>query len=221
MARYTRIKEILNKTLIDDVAMILLALLSVSLLILETNSDLSSSQTRILDITDISIASIFLVEWLARFQSADKKAEFFKKYWWELLASIPIPSDFAQALRALRILRVLRILRLAVRLKRISEISDRLSKHHYAIQILVVFLSITFIASMIFDTFERGFNQNVHNTWDSFWWAMVTATTIGYGDIYPVTNGGRIVAIFLMIFGIGTLGLLTAKIASTIIREER
>ena len=221
MARYIQIKEFFSRTLVDDIAMIFLALLSVTLLIVETNSDLSSSQTRILYITDISIAMIFLVEWLVRFHATDKKAQFFKKYWWELLASIPIPSNFAQALRALRILRVLRILRLVVRLKRISDFSDKLSKHSYVIQILLVFLSITFIASMVFDTFERGFNQNVHNTWDSFWWAMVTATTIGYGDIYPVTTGGRIIAIFLMIFGIGTLGLLTAKIASTIIKENK
>ena len=64
-------------------------------------------------------------------------------------------------------------------------------------------------------------NQNVHGFFDSFWWAMSTVTTVGYGDIYPVTTEGRIVAIFLMLAGIGTLGVYTAAIANYVIRQNR
>lgn len=221
MSRYARLKDFLSVSILDDIAMVLLALFSVGLLIFETNTDVSADSLRLIFIVDFFIALIFLTEWGVRFRLAENKKIFFRKNWWELLASIPIPSDFAQALRALRILRVLRIIRLAVRLKRISSFSENLSKHSYLIQILLIFLSITFIASMIFDTFERGSNPNIHSTWDSFWWAMVTATTIGYGDVYPFTTGGRIVAMLLMLFGIGTLGILTAKIASTIIKDDK
>jgi len=62
--------------------------------------------------------------------------------------------------------------------------------------------------------------QNVHGFFDSFWWAMSTVTTVGY-DIYPVTTEGRIVAIFLMLTGIGTLGVYTAAIANYVIRQNR
>lgn len=219
MTQYLKFRDLLDKSLIDDITMVVLAIFSVVLLIVETNTYPGTHQAHVYDVIDISIAFIFLIEWFYRLQTAPSKKQFVKNCWWELLASIPITSNFAQALRALRILRVLRILRLATRLKQISDFSKTLSRHSYVIQILLVFLSITFIASVLFDTFERGLNPHVHSTWDSFWWGMSTATTIAYGDIAPVTTGGRVVAIFLALFGLGTLGLLTAKIASTFIKE--
>jgi voltage-gated potassium channel len=56
---------------------------------------------------------------------------------------------------------------------------------------------------------------------DSLWWTIVTITTVGYGDIYPASFGGRIVGVLLMLFGIGFLGMLTATLASTFIEERR
>jgi voltage-gated potassium channel len=57
--------------------------------------------------------------------------------------------------------------------------------------------------------------------WDSTWWAVVTVTTVGYGDYYPTTVQGRLVGIVLMFVGIGFLSLLTASIASRFVKEER
>ena len=57
--------------------------------------------------------------------------------------------------------------------------------------------------------------------WDGIWWAVTTATTVGYGDLYPTTVQGRIIGMVLMFVGIGFLSLLTAAIASRFVKEER
>lgn len=88
-------------------------------------------------------------------------------------------------------------------------------------------LSVLIVASALgFYHFERvdpsQLDPGVHplTLWDSFWWAMVTVTTIGYGDIFPRTIGGRLIALFLMFAGIGTLSFLTAAIASFLVRGD-
>jgi hypothetical protein len=62
---------------------------------------------------------------------------------------------------------------------------------------------------------------NITNLPDALWWAIVTVTTVGYGDHYPITNGGRMVAAVLMVTGIGTIGLLASSLASVlVVRKE-
>jgi voltage-gated potassium channel len=59
------------------------------------------------------------------------------------------------------------------------------------------------------------------STWDGIWWAMVTVTTVGYGDIYPKSVDGRIIAMVVMLFGIGFLSVLTATVASYFVKSDR
>ena len=61
---------------------------------------------------------------------------------------------------------------------------------------------------------------DVHSTWDGIWWAVVTVTTVGYGDIAVKSVGGRIVAMIVMLVGIGFLSVLTATIASHFVKTE-
>ena len=60
-----------------------------------------------------------------------------------------------------------------------------------------------------------------HSTWEGIWWAMVTVTTVGYGDLYPKTVEGRIIAMVVMLFGIGFLSVLTATVASYFVKTDR
>ena len=82
-------------------------------------------------------------------------------------------------------------------------------------RVAIVVLLLIFIASVAFWLIEPG-----HNFPDAFWWSIVTATTVGYGDISPASLGGRIVGVLLMILGIGFLGVLTATIASVFIENK-
>ncbi len=93
-------------------------------------------------------------------------------------------------------------------------------------QVLVAALSIIFLSAasvFLFEDVRR--DANIKSLWDSIWWAAVTVATVGYGDKYPVSPGGRIVALFLICSGVGLMSLLTATIASVFvekkIREEK
>ena len=71
---------------------------------------------------------------------------------------------------------------------------------------------------LLFERNAKG--SNIHNYPDALWWAIVTVTTVGYGDRFPVTGGGRTVAVILMLLGIGLIGVLTATVASVFVKEH-
>ena len=74
------------------------------------------------------------------------------------------------------------------------------------------------ILSFAFYSFEKGVNQNVNHFFDAFWWAFITLTSVGYGDIFPVTTEGRIIGMILTLFGMGLFSLVTAELATVLYR---
>ena len=91
----------------------------------------------------------------------------------------------------------------------------------YLGSVLAVVLFILVAGAAGFDATEAGSNPGIHNFGDALWWALVTMTTVGYGDIFPVTLFGRLIGAVLMVTGIGTLGISTAAIAAYLIRSDR
>ena len=81
-------------------------------------------------------------------------------------------------------------------------------------------LSVIFLSSFLFYILELEQNKNVSNLFDSVWWSIVTLTSLGYGDIYPVTVGGRIVGMFLMFFGIGLIGVIAGTVSRHYFEER-
>jgi voltage-gated potassium channel len=84
----------------------------------------------------------------------------------------------------------------------------------------ITFVTI-FFGSAFFYYFELGKNSEVQGFFDAFWWAVVTITSLGYGDIYPVTTAGRIVGIFLMFFGVILIGVIAGSVSRHYIEARK
>ena len=167
---------------------------------------------------DYLVWAIFVVEYLVRLYLAPSRRLFFTRHLVDL-AVVALPA--LRPLRALRLLRLLNLARagvvLAGALKRAREILTHRGLHF----VLLAVLGIVLVCSAA----ELGFEQHardatIHNFGDALWWATVTVTTVGYGDKYPVSPGGRGVAVVLMLVGIGLIGVLTATVASYFIEEK-
>lgn len=195
--------------------MVILAFVSVFLLIFEVLSTLGFSQYQSVAWIDIGISALFLGDYFLHLHNSPDKRRFWRRHWWELFAAVPlilpIPSN---------ILKILRIIRFIVRMKILLEASAEYSKNSYGIYIATSVLVVIFSGAAGFHYFEYGTNANIHTYWDSVWWAIVTSTTIGYGDIFPVTTGGRVIAVAVMFFGIASLGTFIASINSFFINRQ-
>lgn len=216
----TRLNE-LRERLWTQLGIIGLALLSVGLIIYEYSADIAPEQVNAIHNIDILIALIFLGDFLIGLACAPKRGAYFRQNWTDLLASIPITDTMFQSLRALRLLRLVRVIRLAARLRRLSSaaesIATRSSKYIYAATISTV---VILMASTMFFTAEVEDNPEVSNYFDAVWWTIVTSTTVGYGDIYPVTTLGRIIAMLLMVFGIGLIGTVAGFVGGYVLERH-
>jgi len=78
----------------------------------------------------------------------------------------------------------------------------------------------TIISAWLIFAFEHGSNHAFKSFWDGVWWVLVTISTVGYGDIVPITSGGRIIAVLMMLFGIALLSVITATVASAFVTQK-
>ncbi len=141
---------------------------------------------------------------------------------WEYMTSIAAIIDLVAILPSYREIRVLRVfvlfrafkmLRYSKSLLQFFEILRNKKIELYALFLLLAFF--TLIASIMIYVFEgAGQNPNIHSLFDAIYWAVVTVTTVGYGDITPVTHEGRFISILVIITGLGAITFLTSIIVS-------
>jgi voltage-gated potassium channel len=91
-------------------------------------------------------------------------------------------------------------------------------KFHYVALVSMVVVS---LGALGMYAVEHGRNTQIHSVGDAFWWSIVTATTVGYGDLSPTTTEGRLIAVVLMLVGIGFISILTATIASSFVEGDQ
>lgn len=195
--------------LLYDLFFCSLALVAVYLSVYDLTTGCSDFQIKI----DNCITLIFVVDYFARLAIARDKKDFLKQNILDLIAIIPFTSLF-KIFRVLKILKVLKALKF-LKLARLSVYFARFYKRvkfFFEINGLkyMVFASITcIIAGGIAIHFVEDMS-----VFDGIWWSFVTATTVGYGDISPVSPAGRVIAAILMIVGIGLIGSVTSTITA-------
>ena len=99
--------------------------------------------------------------------------------------------------------------------------TEAILRHHSLFRVLIAAVMTLFLGAWMVLLFEENApGANIHTYPEALWWAIVTVTTVGYGDRFPVTGGGQCVAVVLMLVGIGLIGVLTATVASVFIKEH-
>lgn len=160
-------------------------------------------------ITDIFILLFFLFDYVSRLICAENKTRFIRNNLLDLIAIIPFNLfSFLRFIRIIRILRLLKFLRIFIFLNKFTKFF----KTNGLIYLIYINLIALIIGATSIYLVEKG--STVNSFLDAIWWAFVTVTTVGYGDVSPKTTIGRLIACVLMLLGIGLISMLTGTIAT-------
>lgn len=205
-----------------------LILYSVACFSVETLPNLSAEAEQFLMWSEVVIVALFTAEYLYRLYVAERKLKFvFSLHGLiDLLAILPFYLAFAVDLRTLRLLRLLRLLRV-LKLVRYSSALQRFGAALYiARDELIIFLAailvLLYLAAFGIYHFEHATQPNRYaSIFDALWWAVATITTVGYGDVYPITIAGRLFTFVILILGLGLVAVPAGIIASALSAVHR
>lgn len=202
-----------------DITTLVLSFYVLIVLLIDTLLKLPSEISKILLYVDNVICLIFFIDFCYRFYNAKNKLAFLRWGWIDLISCIPT-VECLRAGRAVRLIRLIRILRAFRSTKNIvAHVFKNRAKGALASVFIIAILLIVFSSIAILQV-ENAPNSNIKTAEDAIWWAYVTITTVGYGDKYPVTTEGRIIAAFLMTAGVGLFGTFTAYVASWFVQPK-
>ena len=180
---------------------------------------LPADVSALLGYLDNIVCFFFFLDFWMRLQRAENKLQFMRWGWIDLLASVPAGGlQAAKLFRAFQILRVLRAIKSLQLIWRIlfrNRAEGIVASAATATMLLVAFGAITMLLVE-----APNPESSINTPEEALWWAFVTVTTVGYGDFYPVTSLGRIVAVMLMVSGVGLFGSFAAYIGSLFVADK-
>jgi voltage-gated potassium channel len=214
-----------------DLIILIVILASIVLVMLESVDSIGTKYFDFLNISEWIITILFTIEYLARIVSVKKPSKYIFSFYGiiDLLSTIPkylslifLGTHSLVALRALRLMRVFRILKLTRFIGESTSFVRALKKSRAKI---VVFLSFVLILCIILGTvmylIESDKDSGFTSIPRSVYWAIVTLTTVGYGDIAPITPLGQFIASLIMILGYGIIAVPTGIVSSETTKVER
>jgi voltage-gated potassium channel len=168
-----------------------------------------------------AIWAVFAIEIGFVLVVARQKAKALRAHWLDaaiVVVTVPAYGRLLSSLRLVRLVRLMRLARVVIVVWRALAAERRLTSRSVFRFVSIATVLLVFIAGAVEATVDEG---DFKTFWDGIWWAVVTVTTVGYGDLTPVSIAGRIVAIVLMLVGIGFIAVLTATISSRFVTEDR
>ncbi|MGM9923844.1 MAG: potassium channel family protein [Bacillus sp. (in: firmicutes)] len=160
-----------------------------------------------------AIIFIYFIYILYHLLKSENKWAYIKSHPLELIALIPLNGVFQGAM-------LIRLFRLVVVIKALKKYFPRFTgilETNGLYKVLAFTASLIILAAIPINYFEEGINSFA----EGIWWAIVTTTTVGYGDFAPVTTPGRITAVILMLVGIGCIGMITGSVATYLTKANK
>ena len=213
-----------------DLILLILIIASIAVVMLESIESVELRYAQELNITEWVITVLFTFEYFARIISIKKPKEYVLSFYGiiDLLSTIPkylslffVGSHALIALRALRLLRVFRILKLARFIGESNQMSTALkaSRARISVFLLAVFMLCIILGTIMY-MIEGGSDSGFTSIPRSVYWAIVTLTTVGYGDIAPVTGLGQFIASIIMILGYAIIAVPTGIVTSEMAKKN-
>ncbi len=202
-----------------NLLIIILSFYVLGSLVVDTFFTLPPEIAKVLNYVDNFICGVFLLDFIIRYRQAENKLQFMKWGWIDLVASVPT-LDFMRAGRLLRLIRLIRIIRAFRSTKHIVQHIFKNKVQGTLTSVAIIAVLMLLFSSIAILQFETDPNSNIKTAGDAIWWAYVTMTTVGYGDKYPVTTEGRIIAAILMTVGVGLFGTFTAYVSSWFVKDN-
>lgn len=215
-----------------DAPLLILAIASLPVLLLEVvRNELSIADRVFLDVVNVVVLVAFATDYIVELALARRKGRFVRAEWTSLLivltqamALAPSLAGFG-VLRALRVARVWRSIAVVARVLAVSGIAAREGRsilRRHAASFALGVAGMTWLTSAVAFTLAEdvGVEGRLGSFFDALWWSSTTITTVGYGDVFPVTAAGRLVGVVTMAVGISAFAVVTAKVAEFLVRTS-
>jgi len=224
----------MQRNLKIQIIILIIVILSILTVTIDFVMELSAPQRNAVYTIDFIICVMLALEFTYRLKTSENPVNFLKKNWYEILALIPayafsllelqaftIPARSLRFIRAFRLIKLLRAGILYVRVFRFLKVIWAFVVESKILYLLTLTFSIILTSSIAVYGFEHSVPTSpVKSMFDALWWAITTLTTVGYGDIVPVTFEGRVIGIILMTFGIGIWTAAISLLTVTLVEKK-